>query len=76
VLPYLTGERRTGWAAGAQAVLTGVTARTTCASIFRGTMEGVAISYAGIAEQLRKVAGRSERILVSGRVNQDLPGWL
>lgn len=39
-------------------------------------MEGVAISYARIADQLQSVAGQPQRILASGRVTQDLPAWL
>jgi gluconokinase len=44
--------------------------------LFRGAMEGVAISYARIADQLQSVAGPPQRILASGRVTQDLPAWL
>ena len=76
VLPYFSGERSTGWAANARAVFTGVSAATTGAMLFRGAMEGVAISYARIAEQLQSVAGQPQRILASGRVTQDLPAGL
>jgi gluconokinase len=76
VLPYFSGERSTGWAANARAVFTGVSAATTSAMLFRRAMEGVAISYARIADQLQSVAGQSQRILASGRVTQDLPAWL
>jgi gluconokinase len=76
VLPYFSGERSTGWAANARAVFMGVSAATTGAMLFRGAMEGVAISYARIADQLQSVAGQPQRILASGRVTQDLPGWL
>jgi gluconokinase len=76
VLPYFTGERSTGWAADAQAVLAGVSAATTGPMLFRGIMESVAISYARIAEQLREVAGDARQIVASGRVTQDLPAWL
>jgi len=53
-LPYFSGERSTGWAANARAVFTGVSAATTGAMLSRGAMEGVAISYARIAEQLQR----------------------
>jgi glycerol kinase len=53
VLPYFSGERSTGWAANARAVFAGVSAATTGAMLFRGAMEGVAISYARIADQLQ-----------------------
>jgi len=76
VLPYFSGERSTGWAASARATVTGISPATTGAMIARGTMEGVAISYARIAEQLQRVAGQPQQILASGRVTQDLPSWL
>lgn len=76
VLPFLTGERSTGWAGGARAVFAEVSAATTGPMLFRGAMEGVAITYARMADQLREVTGGNRRILGSGRVTQDLPGWL
>jgi gluconokinase len=39
-------------------------------------MEGVALSYARIADQLCTTAADPRRVLASGRVIQDLPGWL
>jgi gluconokinase len=76
VLPYLSGERATGWAADARAVIAGVSTATDGALLFRGAMEGVALSYARIADQLRTAVGDPRRIVASGRVTQDLPGWL
>lgn len=76
VLPYLSGERSTGWAASARAVISGVSTATDGPALFRGAMEGVALSYARIADQLRTVVGDPRRIVASGRVTQDLPGWL
>src|SRR4051795_12488146 len=55
VLPYLSGERSTGWAASARALIAGVSTATSGALIFRGAMEGVALAYARIADQLRTV---------------------
>jgi gluconokinase len=76
VLPYLSGERATGWAASAQATFTGITPATTGSQLARGLLEGVAISYARIADQLRSVSGQASTILASGRVTQDLPSFL
>jgi gluconokinase len=76
VLPYLSGERSTGWAAGARAVVAGASSATTGPLLFRGAMEGVALSYARIADQLRTTAADPQRILASGRVTQDLASWL
>ena len=73
VLPYLSGERSTGWAASARATFTGVSAATTAAMLARGAMEGVAISYARIAGQLSKVAGPPRRVLASGRITRSCP---
>jgi len=76
VLPFFSGERSTGWAADARTILSGVSAATTAAMLFRGTAEGVAVSYARIAEQLHHVAGETRQIVASGRVTQDLPALL
>jgi gluconokinase len=76
VLPYLSGERSTGWATTARAVITGASATTTGAQLFRGAMEGVALSYRRIADQLRTTTADPTRVLASGRVTQDLPSWL
>jgi gluconokinase len=76
VLPYLSGERSTGWAAAARAVIAGTSSATTGAQLYRGAMEGVALSYERIADQLRTTAANPQRILASGRVTQDLPSWL
>lgn len=76
VLPYFSGERATGWAADARATLTGISAATTGAQVARGVLEGVAISYARIADQLRSVSGQQPTILASGRVTQDVPSFL
>jgi gluconokinase len=76
VLPYLSGERSTGWAASARALISGASSATTGAHVFRGAMEGVALSYQRIADQLRATAASPKRILASGRVTQDLPSWL
>jgi gluconokinase len=75
-LPYLSGERSTGWASSARAVLGGVSAGTTPGQLFRGAMEGVAISYSRLAEQLAEASGGFRTIRASGRVTVDLPEWL
>jgi gluconokinase len=76
VLPYLSGERSTGWAASARAVIAGVSTATSGALLLRGAMEGVALAYARIADQLRTTAANPQRILASGRITQELPSWL
>lgn len=76
VLPYLTGERSTGWAASARAALAGVSAATTGPQLFRAAMEGVAITYRRVLDDLNHTAAAPRRIVASGRVTQDLPSWL
>jgi len=57
MLPFLTGERSTGWASRARAVLGGMTAAATGPALARAGLEGVAITYRRIAEQLATVMG-------------------
>lgn len=74
VLPFLTGERSTGWASGARAHLAGVTAATTPEQMFRGVVDGVALTYARVLGQLAQVAGMPDQVLLSGGVTAGLPG--
>ncbi len=76
VLPYLSGERSTGWAATARATFAGVSAATTAAMLARGAMEGVALSLARIAGQLASAAGPPQQVLASGRITRELPDLL
>ena len=73
VLPFFTGERSTGWAGGARAVFAGVSASSTGADLARGVLEGVAVSYARVAEQLEDAAGGVDRVVASGSASQDVP---
>ncbi|MFT3875506.1 MAG: FGGY-family carbohydrate kinase [Propioniciclava sp.] len=74
VLPFLTGERATGWAGNARAVFTGVSSSTTGLDLWRGACEGVAVSYARVFEQLASVNPALSRVIASGGVTQDYPG--
>lgn len=76
VLPFFTGERSTGWASGARAVLSGVSAATTPAALARGVLEGVLLSYGRVVSALSQVAGPPGQVLASGRMSQALPGLL
>lgn len=73
VLPFFTGERSTGWASDAHAVLTGVTAASAPVEVYRGVMEGIALSYARIGAQLREVAPQPEKLYAGGSVAADHP---
>lgn len=76
VLPFLTGERSTGWAADARAHVADLSAATTPELFYRGAVDGIAVTYARVAEQLRAVAGSAQEVLVSGSVTAERPGFL
>jgi gluconokinase len=76
VLPYLTGERAPGWVGGARAVLGGVSAATDADTLFRGIVEGVAMTYARVADELRPAAPQVLQVAAAGRVSNDQPEWL
>ncbi|BBZ66059.1 sugar kinase [Mycolicibacterium insubricum] len=76
VLPFLTGERATGWAGDARAAITGMSSSTTPTDIWRGVAEGVAISYARVFEQLRRVNPDVQRVIASGGVTGHYPGLM
>ncbi len=76
VLPYLTGERAPGWVGGARAVLGGVSAATDADALFRGIVEGVAMTYARVADELHPAAPQVLQVAAAGRVSNDQPEWL
>lgn len=76
VLPFFSGERGTGWRGEARAMMAGVSASTTAEQMLRGMLEGVALSYLRIADQLREMGGEPERIVLSGGMTDAVPGWL
>ncbi|GAB7045521.1 gluconokinase [Catenuloplanes indicus] len=76
VLPYLTGERAPGWAGGVRAEFSGVSAATDADALFRGIVEGVAMTYARVADELRPAAPSVLEIAAAGRVSNDRPEWL
>lgn len=76
VLPFLTGERATGWAGNARAVFAGVSSSTTSLDLWRGASEGVAVSYARVFEQLKLANPQLERVIASGGVSRFYPGLM
>ena len=76
MLPFFTGERSTGWAADARAVFTGVGASSTPVELYRGVVEGIALSYARVVAVLREVAPEPDKLYCGGRVTADRPELL
>ncbi|WP_257159164.1 gluconokinase [Corynebacterium cystitidis] len=76
VLPFFSGERATGWAADASASFVGISDDTSAMDLWRGLIEGLAISYERVYEQLDIAGAQPERIIASGRVTTEHQGWL
>lgn len=76
VLPFLTGERSTGWRGDARALVADIGPGTDAAQLYRGAMDGVALSYRRVVEQLDEVTTGIERVVAAGTISQLLPGWL
>jgi gluconokinase len=76
VLPYLTGERAPGWVGGMRAVFGGVSVATDADALFRGIVEGVAMTYGRVADELHPAAPQVLEVAAAGRVSNDQPEWL
>ena len=61
-LPFLGGERSTGWDPNATGALTGLTFATTPRDIRQAALEGVALRFAAIAELLPEI----EKVIATG----------
>lgn len=76
VLPFLTGERSTGWRSDARAVVFDLGENSDPAAIYRGAIEGIAMTYRRVAEQMAEVTGESDGIIATGGITQSFPSWL
>jgi gluconokinase len=71
-LPFLGGERSTGWDPDATGVIAGLTFDSTPADIREAALEGVGFRFAAIADLLPEV---EEIVASGGALNKD-PGWV
>ncbi|MGP9536590.1 gluconokinase [Brachybacterium sp. AOP43-C2-M15] len=76
VIPFFSGERGTKWRGSSRAMFANVGASTTWKDMLLGAMEGVALSFLRIADQMREAGGEPERIVLSGGMTGAIPGWL
>ena len=76
VIPFFSGERGTKWRDSSKALFANVSASTTAEDMLRGALEGVALSYLRIADQMRELGGEPERIVLSGGMTEAIPSWL
>jgi gluconokinase len=71
-LPFLGGERSTGWDPDAKGAIAGLTFATTAADIRQAALEGVAFRFSVIADLLSEV----EEIVATGGALLADPGWI
>lgn len=71
-LPFLAGERSTGWAAHARAAIAGLRLNSKPVEILRAGMEAVALRFARIHESL----GPVREIVASGGALLRSPAWI
>jgi gluconokinase len=75
VLPFLAGERSTGWNANARAAIVGLSLHTTPLDILRAGLEAVAYRVAKIARLLKQSFPGSREIVASGGALLKSPTW-
>lgn len=73
-LPYLTGERSTGWVTQARGHAAGITSSTTAQDMVRAVMEGVVLSLGRVAEQVYAATSAPQRLVTTGGVCHRIPG--
>lgn len=73
-LPFLAGERSTGYHADARGAILGLRSATNAVDIVQAALEAVAYRFAEIYDQLNKVADIKE-IVASGGALRESPVW-
>jgi gluconokinase len=71
-LPFLGGERATGWDADAKGAVTGLTFATTPRDLRQAALEGVGFRFAAIADLLPEV----EEVVATGGALRGDPQWI
>eukprot|EP00804_Cyclotella_cryptica_P028258 CCRYP_014616-RB/>CCRYP_014616-RB protein AED:0.03 eAED:0.03 QI:97/1/1/1/0.4/0.33/6/4178/641 len=66
VIPFLSGERSTGFRGSATACISGITRETTPSDILYACLEGVTIRLAAVIDLIRKVCGVQQHRETSG----------
>jgi gluconokinase len=76
VLPFIAGERATGWSTSATGVLEGVRVSTTPIEILQAMLESVAYRFALVADLLLPGVKSGYQTIASGGAIQKSPWWL
>lgn len=74
-LPFLAGERSTGWSPDARGVISGLTLHTTAAEILRAGLEAIAYRFALIARLLHGHVDDSHVLIGSGNALVNDRNW-
>jgi len=75
ILPFWSGERSTGWHAGARGGIFGLRQQTTSIEIIRAALEAVAYRFALIANALDEIAPGA-KVIATGNALRSSPVWL
>ena len=76
VLPFIAGERATGWSTSATGVLEGIKISTTPIEILQAMLESVAYRFAMVADLLLPGVKSGYQMIASGGAIQNSPWWL
>ncbi|MBP38791.1 MAG: gluconokinase [Dehalococcoidia bacterium] len=76
VLPFIAGERATGWSTSASGVLEGIRISTTPMEILQAMLESIAYRFALVADLLLPGVKSGYQMIASGGAIQDFPWWL
>jgi gluconokinase len=75
LLPFLAGERSTGWVATARAAIVGCSLATRPVDIVRAGLETVAYRFALIHERLAEACPRADEVVATGGALAASPAW-
>ncbi|HEV8482275.1 MAG TPA: gluconokinase [Blastocatellia bacterium] len=75
VLPFLSGERSTGWHSEARAAIIGLSLDTTPLEILRAGLESVAYRFAAIYDLIAREIERPSKVIASGAAVLRSPAW-
>jgi len=76
VLPFIAGERATGWSTSATGALEGIRVSTMPIEILQAMLESVSYRFAMVAELLLPGLSTDYQMIASGGAIQNSPWWL
>lgn len=76
VLPFIAGERATGWSTSATGALEGLRVSTTPVEILQAMLESVSYRFAMVADLLLPGLSTGYQMIASGGAIQNSPWWL